>query len=113
MTNRKTVFIAHPIEFFSKTLKEFAKLKDLEVYILDEYDDFNYLVRDLDPKMIIVHEDILDEYESSVRSALSENNALLAIIGTEQNSSSKYFFVSPLDPNQLIEEILDILEKNS
>lgn len=114
MTTRKTIFIAHPIEFFSKTLQQFAKTKELEVYILDEYDDFNYLVRDLDPKMVIVHEDIFEEYEDSVRSAISENGALLALIGTQANTNnSQYYFVSPLDPNQLILEVLAILEKNS
>ena len=114
MSDQKLIFIAHPIDFFSKTLKNIATSHGLDVYILDEYEDFNYLASDLKPEMILVHEDIFEEYEQSFRSAKNENKCLLSLIGTEKTSNTHdYYFVSPLDPNQLVEEILAILKNEN
>lgn len=105
-----TIFIAHPVEFFSKSLKSFGLSEGLDVYILDVYDDFEYLVKDLNPKYMLFHEDIYQEYKEYIDKVEKENDVILAIIGLESKEEKNYF-VSPLDPLTLVRDLNKLIKK--
>ncbi len=110
----KQIFIAHPVEFAAKSLKHFGEQEGVEVYILDNLDDFSYLIADLVPQALIIHQDLLEDNLSSIKREIAQYPELhtIIIVKSAENELRSEFplqIIEPFGPENFISIIQQML----
>lgn len=118
--NLNYIFFAHPIKFICETFKAYAKVEGVDHYILDDLEDFEYLVEDLNPSVLVLHEDLWAKHQEGIRKNLDQSKKIpiCMIFNSTESPFFEHFpirIVAPLEPDTLIEQIAAAIEshKNS
>jgi hypothetical protein len=112
--NLKQLFIAHPVAFVTSTIKEFAKTAGVSVFVLDDLNDFRYLIEDLKPEALIIHENLWKSNRDSFnRETTGIDSMKVFLIQKEDNQDEYLSIVEPFEPSKLIEQVKQLLESDS
>ncbi len=103
----KQILMAHPVEFVANAIKEFAKKKSVETFILDDLNDFSYLIDDLMPDAIIIHNQLYSENKESVNRELQGKEITLILVG--QGEGEDLYIPEPIDPANIVGQIQELL----
>jgi hypothetical protein len=110
------VLIAHPVKFVNSAIQEFAKSQNISTYILDDIYDFKYLIEDLKPQLIVVHELLLKEGSEGFYDQLKGFDLAIAVIQPESSdkaySGPELVIKEPFQPKELFNNIRSLLESN-
>ncbi|MBT4790586.1 MAG: hypothetical protein HON90_03365 [Halobacteriovoraceae bacterium] len=107
----KQILLAHPVVFAAKAIEAFLKDEGVGTYLLDDLFDFKYLIEDLAPSFLLVHEDLLEEFEETL---LDQTKAFpdlkIVFIGKNEQVESKLCFIDtiiePFDPANIYSHLL-------
>ena len=108
--------MAHPVNFVSSAIKDFAAVDAVEVYIIDDLNDFEYLINDLSPQMIVVHEKLYQVHREQIAKLANTYTDLYFVI-VKANGSSCHVpehmasFDEPFHPNELLRYLRSLLAK--
>ncbi len=110
----KQVLVAHPKKFSSDTIKTFLKEDGVACYLLDELNDFSYLIEDLRPQALLIHDTLLKEHGDIVKQQLEDvENLSLIMIRSEGSSFESPLFKKiiqePYSPIDLVQKIKSLL----
>lgn len=109
------IFIAHPARFVCSAVQEFSKLKGVSTYVIDDFNDFSYLIEDLKPQVFVIHEATLIEQLEQFENGIKKFPDLKIIVITDKGESKlsdKYTLKiqEPFDPKDLCGNITQLLE---
>lgn len=112
--NLNQIFIAHPVAFVVSTITEFAKESGVSVFVLDDLNDFRYLVEDLKPQALIIHEDLWkSNAESFNRETAGFQGLRTILIQKNDDNHGHLSIVEPFEPSSLVEQVKQLLESDS
>lgn len=109
----KQIFIAHPVEFVSKSIKAFAKEGGIETYILDNLEDFSYLITDLDPEFILMKEDLYLANKASVDDQLNGHEKVQFVLIKKEATTNELAIIEPFDPSNIKDILKELLVSKS
>lgn len=108
------IFIAHPVAFVSASIKKFAENLGVSVFVLDNLNDFRYLIEDLKPQAIIVHEEIWESNKESFNREIKGITDLSVILIQKSDKDNGVKFIQePFEPLELTKKIKYLLESES
>ncbi|MFT6630903.1 MAG: hypothetical protein ACJAS4_000847 [Bacteriovoracaceae bacterium] len=112
--NLNQIFIAHPVAFVVSTITEFAKESGVSVFVLDDLNDFRYLIEDLNPQALIIHEDLWNGSTESFNRETTGFECLRTILIQKNDDNNGHLsIVEPFEPSKFIEQVKQLLESDS
>lgn len=112
MSNKelKQILVAHPVKFAAEAIKSFLQLKGINCYLLDDLKDFRYLIEDLAPQLILIHEDIYSEQKEVFAGQIDGVGVVKYILISKVDSPELEVFHGRLEEPYEIGEISKILQ---
>ncbi len=116
MSNERVsqIFIAHPQKFTVNLLKRFFADKEMDLYHLEEYKDFAYLLEDLAPVAFIMHKSILDEHEEHIFKEIAKRSSMKQVVISPEDLDQDTWTVDlvvkePFDPEIFVAQVQNML----
>ena len=107
----KMIFLAHPAKFFCASVKKFTEEQGPQVYILDEYEDFEYLVEDLKPQVICADSGILNKYNESFHQSVQRRDVkLIELISNEEDPVLNDYIKLPIEASEFLNLVKSKIE---
>lgn len=104
----KQILLIHPLKFVCESIKKFSAAQDVSVFYLERPGPFTYLVKDLSPDVVIVHQSLVEELQGELE-GVSILNTPIIVIG----SCDEYpYLPEPIDLNSFTAKISNILASN-
>lgn len=111
MSRIKQIILIHPEKFVCKAFEAFGKKSEIKVYSLECADDFAYLLDELKPELVLIHERAFDQdqeaYISNINTA-SFKDFIQVLITKSSRDLPNTFKKELLEPIK-IDELEDIL----
>lgn len=76
----KQVILLHPAKFVCKAFESFSKSMGIQAYTMEEYEVFDYLLKDLCPDAVIVHTDIFEGFPEQIQNDLNNYDGAYKLI---------------------------------
>jgi hypothetical protein len=106
----KQILVAHPVKFATEAIKSFLQLNGINCYVLDDLNDFRYLIEDLSPQLILIHEDIYNEQKDAFLAQIEGISGVKYILINKTSQSESEAFHDQLDEPYEVGKISKILE---
>jgi len=110
------ILFCHPINFVYEIISQNLELNGVKVYGLDDLSDFSFLIEDLSPEIILIHESALTEENIKMFNSQCSGrpNLVRILISKENNSiySENFHHVLSglIDPSELVGILSSLLE---
>lgn len=101
----KQILLIHPLKFVCEGIKRFASAQEADVYYLDAPEPFLYLVKDLRPDVVLVHESLVEELQGEMEGAELLGHPVIIIGAAEGYPCIK----EPLNLAHVVLEVSNIL----
>ena len=101
----KQILLIHPLKFVCEGIKKFAGAQDVSVFYLTAPEPFIYLVKDLKPDVILVHESMVEELHDDIEGSGLLGHLVVVIGEAEGHVCLK----EPINLAHLVSEISKIL----
>lgn len=107
----KHLIFAHHKPMAVKLLDKYTKNNDVSLYLLDDYNDFSYLVDDLAPRAIIIHIEVWEKESENILRNIEQANHKAEIIILSPNKHPHYkTIIEPFEPGHFLTNLDDLLE---
>lgn len=112
------LIIIHEEKMFINVLKKHCELKDVKVYDIESVNDFQYLIDDISPDIVLIDELIYQKYNDDILRQISQssNSPKVGVLHSTKNESIlenlNYDFVVelPVNPLVIVDELNSKLE---
>lgn len=101
----KQILLIHPLKFVCEGIKKFAGAQGSEVFYLDAPEPFLYLVKDLRPDVVLIHNSLVEELHDDIEGSEILKSPVVIIGDAEGYSCLK----EPLNPAHVVSEVSNIL----
>ena len=111
----RKIFLAHPSDFTKALMNDFAASHNLDCYLWDDFDDFAYLIDDMKPELLIIHQQISKNYGDKIEQGLAEckyTDYEVVILGQNfSNIKAEYKMDAEIETANFFEHILKSILK--
>ena len=110
------ILFCHPINFVYEIISQNLELNGVKVYGLDDLNDFSFLIEDLSPEIILIHESALtDDNIKIFKSQCRDRLNLVKVLISKENDSIysnefDHHLSGLIDPSELVGILSTLLE---
>ena len=105
----KQVLLIHPLKFVCESFKRFAGAQDVGVFYLEQPEPFLYLVKDLTPDVVVIHESFVEELHDDL-----EGVGILGVPIVVIGDAEGHLTISqPIDLSLIVDQLSNTLARNA